>query len=76
LILRSPLNWILAIPDLFVETLNELDKKAREVMLFQFKKEIERYHEENYLSEELEISELNKKNFSRDYKAGFTSKAD
>ena len=30
-------------------------------MLFQFKKEIERYHEENYLSEELEISELNKK---------------
>ena len=61
MILRSPLNWILAIPDLFVETLNELDKKAREVMLFQFKKEIERYHEENYLSEELEISELNKK---------------
>lgn len=27
--IRSPLNWILAIPDLFVETLNELDKKSK-----------------------------------------------
>jgi hypothetical protein len=42
---RLALNWILTAPSLFVETLNDLDKKAREVMLFQFKKEIERYHE-------------------------------
>jgi hypothetical protein len=59
--IRSPLNWMLARPELFLETLSELDKRARIVMLFQFKKEIERYHEENYLSEEIEISKLNKK---------------
>jgi hypothetical protein len=59
--IRSPLNWILAAPDVFLETLNELDKRARIIMLFQFKKEIERYHEENYLSEEIEINKLNKK---------------
>lgn len=59
--IRSPLNWILAAPDVFLETLNDLDRRARMVMLFQFKKEIERYHEENYLSEESEISKLNKK---------------
>jgi hypothetical protein len=33
--IMSPLNWILAAPSVFVETLNDLDKKAREVMLFQ-----------------------------------------
>jgi len=41
----------------------ELNAEARAIMLFQFKKEIEEYHNLNYLREELEAKEFNEKLF-------------
>jgi hypothetical protein len=46
-----------------IETLVELNAEARAIMLFQFKKEIEEYHNLNYLREELEAKEFNEKLF-------------
>jgi hypothetical protein len=59
--IRSPLNWIIANHEVFIETLMELNAEARAIMLFQFKKEIEEYHNLNYLREELEAREFNER---------------
>jgi hypothetical protein len=39
----------------------ELNAEVRAIILFQFKKEIEQYHNANYLREELEAREFNEK---------------
>jgi hypothetical protein len=59
--IRSPLNWIIADPEAFIETLMELNAEVRAIILFQFKKEIEEYYNANYLREELAAKEFNEK---------------
>ncbi|MFL6455916.1 MAG: hypothetical protein ACJ71G_02980, partial [Nitrososphaeraceae archaeon] len=59
--IRSKLNWIIADPEAFIETLMELNAEVRAIILFQFKKEIEEYHNANYLREELAAKEFNEK---------------
>jgi hypothetical protein len=61
--IRSPLNWIIADSEAFIETLMELNGEVRAIILFQFKKEIEQYHDANYLREELAAKEFNEKLF-------------
>jgi hypothetical protein len=56
--LRQIVNWILAAPQLFRETIYELDKETRRLILFKLKMEIEEYYNENHhLSEESLIFE-------------------
>jgi hypothetical protein len=55
------LNWILAAPQIFQETLNDLDAETKRLVLFQFKMEIEEYHRNHHLKEVVEVRELNKK---------------
>jgi hypothetical protein len=59
--IRSPLNWIIADPEAFIETLMELNAEVRAIILFQFKKEIEEYYNANYLRDELAAKEFNEK---------------
>jgi hypothetical protein len=59
--IQSPLNWIIADPEAFIETLMELNAEVRAIILFQFKKEIEEYYNANYLREELAAKEFNEK---------------
>jgi hypothetical protein len=58
---RSMLNWMLADPESFFEVLMELDREAKTIILFQFKMEIEQYHKEQYLTDELRVREFNEK---------------
>jgi hypothetical protein len=58
---RSILNWMLADPDSFFEVLMDLNGEAKTIILFQFKMEIEQYHKENYLKDELKAREFNEK---------------
>jgi hypothetical protein len=58
---RSILNWMLADPESFFEVLMELDGEAKTIILFQFKMEIEQYHKEFYLTDELKVREFNAK---------------
>ncbi len=48
--IKHPLNWLLASPETFYQTLNELDEETKKIMLFEFKLEIEGYYVENYLA--------------------------
>lgn len=59
--LRHSLNWILADPHVFYETLDGLDEEAKKVLLYQFKMEIEEYHHQNYLVLDLPALEFNTK---------------
>jgi hypothetical protein len=52
---------MLADPDSFFEVLMDLNGEAKTVILFQFKMEIEQYHKENYLKDELKAREFNEK---------------
>jgi hypothetical protein len=56
--LHHSLNWIILSPDSFLDTLHELDDETKKLVLFHFKMEIEEYHKENYLVEELRIMEF------------------
>jgi hypothetical protein len=57
--LRSPLNWILACPEKFLETLCEIEGEQKKALLFQFKMEIEDYYDKHFLDESLVIGQLN-----------------
>ena len=57
--LSNPLNWILANPEIFLETLAEIKGEQKKALLFQFKMEIEDYYDNRYLDEALAIGELN-----------------
>jgi hypothetical protein len=58
--LSNPLNWMLANPELFLETLAEIKGEQKKALLFQFKIEIEDYYDKHFLDEEsLAIAELN-----------------
>jgi hypothetical protein len=57
--IRSPLNWIISNTEVIIETLMELNAEVRAIILFQFKKETEEYHNLVYLREELEVREFN-----------------
>lgn len=57
--LHHSLNWILAAPQIFCETVNELDEEAKKVVLYQFKMEIEEYYNQNHLRWDLPASEVN-----------------
>jgi hypothetical protein len=60
--LSHSLNWILPDPKLFYEALKELDKETKKLVLFQFKMEIEEYHNRNYFTDEaLAILQINDK---------------
>jgi hypothetical protein len=59
--LRHTLNWLLAEPQIFCETLRELDQDAKQLVLFHFKMEIEEYYNENYLKESILITRINNK---------------
>ena len=69
--IRSLLNWIIADPEAFIETLMELNAEVRAIILFQFKKEIEEYHNLNYLREELEAREFNERPYLESKKNDF-----
>lgn len=53
--LSHSLNWILPAPNLFYQTLYELDEETKKLVLFQFKMEIEEYHNKNYFTDEVLI---------------------
>jgi hypothetical protein len=55
------LNWLLAEPKIFYETLKELDTETKKIILFNCKMEVEEYYNQNYLKQSLPIAELNKK---------------
>jgi hypothetical protein len=55
------LNWLLAEPEIFNETLNELDKETKKIILFNCKMEVEEYYNQNYLKQSLPIAEINMK---------------
>ena len=60
--LSHSLNWILPAPKLFYEVLNELGEETKKIVLFQFKMEIEEYHNKNYFPDEaLIIRQINDK---------------
>jgi hypothetical protein len=72
--LRNSLNWILADPQIFRKTLEELDGEEKKIILLQFKLEIEGYYNKNYLKEDLLAKELNSRigkeldiSFNQDY---------
>ena len=44
-----PLHWIFSLPEVFVEAFDELAVEAKNVMLLQFKMEIEEYYNKYYL---------------------------
>ena len=56
--LSNSLNWILANPEIFLETLAELGEQKK-ALLFQFKMEIEYYYDKRFLDEALAVGELN-----------------
>jgi hypothetical protein len=56
--LDHSINWILADPASFLETINELDEETRRMVLFQFKMEIEEYYNKNYLTQEHKLGKL------------------
>lgn len=58
---RSILNWMIADRESFFEVLMGLDEEAKTIILFQFKMEIEQYHKENYLKDDLKAREFNEK---------------
>lgn len=53
--LSHSLNWILPSPKIFYETLKGLDAETKKIVLFQFKMEIEEYHNKNYFTDEAVI---------------------
>jgi hypothetical protein len=55
------LNWLSAAPEIFIETLKELDTETKKIMLFNCKMEVEEYYNQNYLKQSLPIAELNMK---------------
>ena len=58
--LSNPLNWMLANPEIFLETLAEIKGEQKKALIFQFKMEIEDYYDKHFLDEEsLAITELN-----------------
>jgi hypothetical protein len=57
--LSHSLNWILADPDAFYDSLNELDEETKRITLFQFKMEIEEYYNNNYLIDGWEVGKIN-----------------
>jgi hypothetical protein len=60
--LSYSLNWILPDPKLFYEALEELDEETKKLVLFQFKMEIEEYHNKNYFTDEaLIVRQINDK---------------
>jgi hypothetical protein len=59
--LHHPLNWILASPQIFCETLTELDEEAKKLLLYEFKMQIEEYYNQNYLRWDLPALESNTK---------------
>ena len=56
--LDHSVNWILADPASFLETIDELDEETRQMVLFEFKMEIEEYYNKNYLTEEHKFDKL------------------
>jgi hypothetical protein len=58
--LRNMLNWILATPQIFRQTLDNLDEETKKLVLFQFKMEIEAYYKTHHLKQIVEAMELNK----------------
>ena len=47
---NHPLQWLFAYPNLFIESLNEMDNETRKMILFKFKMEIEEYYDLYYLA--------------------------
>jgi hypothetical protein len=47
--INYPLQWIFVHPDLFMETLDEIDEETKKLILFKFKMEIEEYYDLYYL---------------------------
>jgi len=56
--LDHSVNWILADHASFLETINELDEETRQIVLSQFKMEIEEYYNNNYLTQEHKLGKL------------------
>jgi hypothetical protein len=48
--MNHPLNWIFFQPNIFVEAINEMDNETRRALMFNFKMEIEEYHNKYYLA--------------------------
>ena len=60
--LSHSLNWILPAPNQFYKILKELDEETKKLVLFQFKMEIEGYHNKNYFPDEsLFIRQINRR---------------
>jgi hypothetical protein len=57
--LKHTLNWLLAEPQIFCETLKELDEDTKHLVLFHFKMEIEDYYNENYLKWSMLVTRIN-----------------
>jgi hypothetical protein len=58
--IHQTLNLLLPAPSEFYETLDGLDERSKEMVLFELKMEIEHYHSEQYIDEEaLMISQIN-----------------
>lgn len=47
---NHPLQWIFAYPNLFIDTLSEIDNETKKMLLFKFKMEIEEYYDLYYLA--------------------------
>ena len=48
--INHPLQWIFVYPNLFIETLSEIDNETKKMLLFNFKMEIEEYYDLYYLA--------------------------